>query len=232
MSKHINKLIAIIPARAGSKGVKNKNRTLFGNKPLIFWTINEALKSKYIDKIIISSDDNKILEFKKKFINNKIIFLKRKKKYASDQSLIFDTLAEILESYKKNYKSFILLQPDSPLRKKIDIDNSIKNYLTKKALTCVSVTKTKKPPDLYYKINKDKFLINKFINNSLPKNKQDYEYFYEINGAIYISNIIEYYKSKSFISKKTCTYEMPIERSVDIDNYFDLRLAKFLLKLT
>ena len=64
----------------------------------------------------------------------------------------------------------------------------------------------------------------------MPKNKQDYEFFYEINGAVYISNIKQYYKSKSFISRKTCTYEMPIERSVDIDNNFDLRLAKFLLK--
>ncbi len=230
MSKYLNKFLAIIPARAGSKGVKNKNRTIFGNKPLIFWTINEALKSKFINKIIISSDDKKILSFKNNFNSKKVIFLERKKILATDTSLIFDTLSEILDTYRKNYKSFILLQPDSPLRKKIDIDKSINTYLNKKALSCVSVTKTKKPPDLYYKINKNKFLINKFINNSPPRNKQDYEYFYEINGAIYISNIMQYYKSQSFISKKTCTYEMPIERSVDIDSYYDLRLAKFLLK--
>ena len=230
MKKINNKLLAIIPARAGSKGIKNKNKVDFNGKPLIFWTIIEALKSKYLDKIIISSDDNEILSYKKFFNNKKLIFIKRNKTLASDNSLIFHTIKEILNQYT-SYKNFILLQPDSPLRKTIDINKSINLFLSKNALSCVSVTKTKKPPELFYKINTNGFKIKKYIEDPLPKNKQHYDYFYEINGAIYISNINSYIKNKSFISKKTHTYEMPRERSIDIDNKFDLKLANFFFNI-
>lgn len=219
-------MIAIIPARSGSKGLKNKNKINFFGKPLIYWTINSALKSKYLDKIIISTDDKTILSYKINFKSKKIQFIKRDSKLSGDKSLIYETLRVLLEK-NKNYKNFILLQPDSPLRKTLDIDKSIRSFYKNKAVSCVSITKTKKPPDLFYKINKNFFIINKYINNLLPKNKQDYDYFYEINGAIYISKINEYLKSRSFISKKTLTYEMPRERSIDIDNKSDLELAKF-----
>lgn len=226
MKKINNKLIAIIPARSGSKGIKNKNRINFFGKPLIYWTINSALKSNYLDKIIVSTDDLKILSYRDKFKNKRIQFHKRDKKISTDKSLIFETIKIILEK-NNNYKEFILLQPDSPLRKTIDINKSLSFFYEKSATSCVSVTRTKKPPDLFYKINNKSFIINKYINDPLPKNKQDYDFFYEINGAIYISKVKDYLKSKSFISKKTLTYEMPIQRSIDIDNQFDLKLAKY-----
>ena len=226
MKKINNKLIAIIPARSGSKGIKNKNRINFLGKPLIFWTINSALKSNYLDKIIVSTDDLKILSYRDKFKSKRIQFHKRDKNLSTDKSLIFDTIKIILEK-NFNYKEFILLQPDSPLRKTIDINRSICSFYKNSATSCVSVTKTKKPPDLFYKINNKSFIVNKYINDPLPKNKQDYDFFYEINGAIYISKVKDYLKSKSFISKKTLTYEMPKQRSIDIDNQFDLKLAKY-----
>lgn len=230
MKKINKKLLAIIPARAGSKGIKNKNRINFNGRPLIYWTILAALKSKYLDKIIISSDDNKILSYENFFNDKKLIFLKRNNNLATDNSLIYSTIKEILNDFH-SYENFILLQPDSPLRKTIDIDKSINYFLRNNALSCVSVTKTKKPPELFYKINKKGFIMTRYIEDKLPKNKQNYDYFYEINGAIYISNIKNYLKIKSFISNKTHTYEMPRERSIDIDTKFDLKLANFFFKI-
>ena len=167
MKKINNKLIAIIPARSGSKGIKNKNRINFLGKPLIFWTINSALKSNYLDKIIVSTDDLKILSYRDKFKSKRIQFHKRDKNLSTDKSLIFDTIKIILEK-NFNYKEFILLQPDSPLRKTIDINRSICSFYKNSATSCVSVIEPK-PPDLFYKINNKSFIINKYINDSLPK---------------------------------------------------------------
>ena len=228
--KNINKkLLAIIPARAGSKGIKNKNRIIFFGKPLIHWTIIESLKCTYLDKIIVSTDDKKILSLDKNYKDPRLFFEKRPGNLTTDKSMIFSTIKNILNTNIK-YENVILLQPDSPLRKVFHINNSIKNFYSTKAISCVSVTKTKKPPELFYKINKKGFIRNEFLLGQKSKNKQDFDYFYEINGAIYISKVKDFLKNKSFLSDKTSTFEMKKNYSVDIDNNFDLKIAKFFFK--
>tara|TARA_Y100001970_G_C14127015_1_gene799517 strand:- start:44 stop:748 length:705 start_codon:yes stop_codon:yes gene_type:complete len=224
-----HKILAIIPAREGSKGIKFKNRINFYGKPLIHWTITEALKSKLIGKIIVSTDDKKILKLNKNYNDNRLIFETRSKNISKDNSLIYYTIKKILKE-NNTYKNFILLQPDSPLRKLFHIEKSIKEFIKSNATTCVSVCKTKKPPDLFYKINNKNFIINKFLKNKNPKNKQYFEYFYEINGAVYISKSNEYLKNKSFLSNKTLTFNMEKDYSIEIDNKFDLQIAKLFFK--
>tara|TARA_Y100000741_G_scaffold354290_1_gene328450 strand:- start:176 stop:874 length:699 start_codon:yes stop_codon:yes gene_type:complete len=224
-----NKILAIIPARAGSKGIKFKNRINFYGKPLIHWTIVEALKSKVIGKIIVSTNDKKILQLSKNYNDKRIIFETRSKILSNDNSMIYSTIKKILKE-NNLYKNFILLQPDSPLRKVKHIDQSVKQFLKSNAITCVSVCKTKKPPELFYKINNDNFFIKKYLKNKIPKNKQEFEYFYEINGSIYISKSNKYLKNKSFLSNKTLAFNMDKQCSIEIDNDFDLQIAKLFFK--
>ena len=95
INKH--KVLAIIPARKNSKGLKNKNKLKFNKKPLFFWPLNAAIKSKYIDKIVLSSDDNDILRFSKNF--NEVLFLKRPKKFAKDNSKSFDVIKHTIQFF-------------------------------------------------------------------------------------------------------------------------------------
>ena len=224
-----NKILAIIPARAGSKGIKFKNRINFYGKPLIHWTIIEALKSRIIDKIIVSTNDKKILNLSNHYNDKRLFFETRPKSLSNDNSMVYSTIKKIL---KENdiYKNFILLQPDSPLRKKKHIDQSIKLFLKSKAITCVSVCKTKKPPELFYQIDNNNFFMKKYLKNKIPKNKQEFDYFYEINGSIYISKSNRYLKEKSFLSNKTLAFNMDKQCSIEIDNDFDLQIAKLFFK--
>ena len=122
-----NKILALIPARSGSKGLKNKNILKLKDIPLIAWTIKSALKSKKIDKIIVDSDSEKILNISKKFNVN--CFIHRPKKLALDKTPISDVIIHALLKYKDEYDFFLLLQPTSPFRSSKQIDKFINYFL-------------------------------------------------------------------------------------------------------
>ena len=126
-------MLAIIPARAGSKGLKNKNKLVLGSIPLIAHSILAARQSKFISRIIVSTDSNEIAEISKKY-GAEIPFL-RSKKLASDNSMVMDAYFEVIENIdnKENIKNFIALLPTSPLRESQDIDNAIKLFFKKKS---------------------------------------------------------------------------------------------------
>ena len=225
----MNKFIAIIPARSGSKGLKSKNTLIFNNKPLIYWTINAALKSKMIDKIILTTDDEKILKMKNNYSDKKIFFHRRPGILASDKSPIYLTIKYFLKKYSENYDKFLLLQPTSPLRNYKHINEAINLFIRNKAKSCVSISKIKKTKDNFYKISKEKkLLFNKKNKNTM--NRQLLDKYYEINGAIYISYIKEYLKNKSFKNDKTLSYYMDQKFSYDIDNKIDFKIAEFIFK--
>ena len=225
----MNKFIAIIPARSGSKGLKSKNILPFNNKPLIYWTIKAALKSKMIDKIILTTDDDKILKMKNNYSENKIIFHRRPKNLTTNKSPIYHTLKYYLEKFSVNYDKFLLLQPTSPLRNYRHINQAINLFIRNNAKSCVSVSKIKKTKDNFYKIsNKNKLIINK--KNKETVNRQLLECYYEINGAIYISFIKDYLDNKSFKSNKTISYLMDQKFSYDIDDKLDFKIAEFVCK--
>ncbi len=223
--KKIN--LAIIPARSGSKGIKDKNILLINKKPLLVYTIKAAIKSKCFDIVFVSTDSKKYAEIAKKYGAN-VDFL-RSKKNSLDTSKTIDSVIEVVENFKKKdiyCETVTLLQPTSPLRDENDIKNAFKIYRNKKADSVISVCESSHPTFLYNTLKKGNSLHNFIANKDLHKLRQDVSKEYYVNGAIYIlkpSKRYEYYGPKSY------AYLMSKNHSVDINDLFDAKLAEFLL---
>ena len=223
--------LAIIPARGGSKRLPNKNILDLNGKPLINYTIDEAVKSNYLDEIVVSSDSKKILNIANK---SNITSLERPKKFSTDKSSSFDVVKHTIQYYKKLKKEFdyiVLLQPTSPLRDVSDIDNAIKLLFKQKAKAVVSISKVSHSPLWSFKAKKNKNLDKIFNNKFIKQRSQDLPQFYTLNGAVYICKTSTLLKEGSFlISKNIFGYEMKKENSIDIDEKIDFELAKIILK--
>lgn len=225
-----NKIIALIPARSGSRGLKNKNIIKLNNIPLIAWTIKSALKSKKIDKILIDSDSKKILNISKKFNTNSFI-IHRPKKLALDKTPISDVIINSLSKFKEEYETFILLQPTSPFRSSKHIDEFIDYYIKSKTKFLVSISSSDKPKDWYFNINKKNEKIKlKIKNYKLSSNRQSFKDTYYINGLLYMANIRSFLNTKSFINKHTEGYIINGYQTLDIDRQNDLEYAKYLIQ--
>ena len=223
-------ILAIIPARKGSKRLVGKNMLDLKNKPLIAWTIEEALMSKYIDKIIISSDDENIINLSKQYKGINVPFI-RPEELSSDRATSLDVVLHALSYYRSNNKFYdyvMLLQPTSPLRKSKDIDNSIEE-LTEEIKSVVSVCVADHSPLWSNKLPDNKSMKNFLSKEILNLRSQDLPTYYRLNGAIYISEVKYLVKEKGFLGDKTKAYIMPIERSIDIDTKIDLELCKIIL---
>jgi len=210
-------VIAIIPARGGSKGVLRKNIRDFRGQPLIVWTIQAALQSKYIDTVIVTSDDNEILQVAHL---NRAKVLKRPSYLATDQAKSVDVVAHVLENVEPpNYDIVMLLQPTSPLRNSCHIDESLELYTNKGSGSVVSVNKVRESPHLIYSLRDG--CISPLINESQFVRRQDFLDYYILNGAIYIVNRNKFEISRKFIFKDTCAYIMSTKDSLDIDEESD-----------
>lgn len=227
--------LAIIPARGGSKSIKNKNLYLIKKKPLIYYTIKSAINSKFLNTILLSTDSIKIANYVKKFSKIKIPFL-RPKKLAGDKVLTLPVLKYTLLRYEKTLKKkfdfVVLLQPTSPLRTSKDIDNSIKLLNKKKTDSLISVTSVGANHPLRMK----KILKNKRLNNYISQKntdnmnpRQTLPKVFIRNGAIYITSRQLILKNK-ISSKKTIAYEMSEDKSINIDNHKDIILLKHVMK--
>ncbi len=227
------KFVAIIPARKGSKGIKNKNFKRFNNKPLIFWTIKAAKKSNFIDKIIVSTDSKQIQNFS---ISQKVDcpFL-RPKKISTDTAKAKDVIFHAIDFLRKknDYKpdAVIYLQPTSPLREAKDIDNCCKIFMKYKPDSLVSVVKTHHNlnPNEQYQFKKN-HKLSKFSKKKIGISlRQKKKIFYGKNGAaISITNIkkIKYYVDGGNI----LGYKMNKLKSIDIDEIEDFILAEIIQK--
>lgn len=224
-------MLAIIPARGNSKGLKNKNILNLNGKPLISYSITEALKSKLISRVIVVTDSIKIAEISKKF-GAEVPFI-RPQHLAKDNSMIIDTYIYTLEFLKnKNqvYKEFVSLLPTSPLRTSYDIDESIKLFKKKKAKTLISITNLDKPVEWNLFLSK-KSRIKKYLENvSAILNRQNYKPLFVPNGSIYIFNYSFLKKTREYYNNRTYGYFMPKSKSVDVDEDIDFKLAEILIK--
>ncbi len=216
------RIIAIIPARGGSKGIPKKNIIDFRGKPLIQWTIEAGLKSKYITDIVVSSDDDKILEKAK--IDKRVITLKRPKELAEDSTRTVPVLTHVLNSISdKIFDYLILIQPTSPLRTSVEIDKSFEKLIASDGTSLISVCSTDHHPYKTFRINKNNFLEG-IINNEFPLYpRQELPMTFRSNGAIYIVKVSEFLKSKTLLTDRTVPFEMSQEMSLDIDTYSDLK---------
>lgn len=221
------KILAVIPARGGSKGVPRKNIKFAGGKPLIAWMIEAAKKSEYIDRLILSSDDQEIIETAKSF-GCEVPFI-RPSELAQDDSASSDTVIHTLNKIP-GYDYVMLLQPTSPLTTGEDIDGCIKLCIHSNAKSVVSVTKPDKSPYWMFKMGSHNILEPVLGGKYLQKRRQDLPSIYMPNGAIYIAESHCFLDHKSFYSDSTAGYEMPQERSLDIDSDIDFALFEVVLE--
>ncbi|MAF43259.1 MAG: acylneuraminate cytidylyltransferase [Parcubacteria group bacterium] len=227
MKPNNKKIIAIIPARGGSKTVPKKNIKLLAGKPLIAYTIEEAKKSKYLDRIIVSTQDKEIANVSEKYGAEVI---KRPEHLAGDTSKTIDALLHVVRVLiRKKYfpEIAVELQPTSPLRQVKDIDEAIEFFFKNKSdsVTVASVCEEVFNPYLALKIEK-KSLKPVFGWEYFSKRKQDLPKVYFPNGAIHIFTPKFLFKNKSVYRQKVLPYIMPSERSIDIDQESDFLLAE------
>ena len=222
-----NTYLAIIPARAGSKRLVKKNIRKLIDKPLVSWSIEAAKKSKYISNIVVTSDDDDILDIAN---NLDVIAFARLAELATDTSTSVDVVVDVIKKIQKEYDYIVLLQPTSPLRKEIHIDEAIELLNEKNASAVVSVCEMEHSP--LWSNTLDKTLsMNKFLNkNIINKRGQDLEQYYRLNGAIYICATEKLLDEKSFMLQENIfAYIMDKKDSIDIDEEIDFLLAEAIL---
>ncbi|MFJ7889401.1 cytidylyltransferase domain-containing protein [Lysinibacillus xylanilyticus] len=219
------KVLAIIPARGGSKGVPRKNIKELAGKPLIEWTIEEAKKSKYIDRIIVSSEDKEILQVAQKF-GADVPFI-RPANLAEDTTAGIEPVLHALEHFS-DYEYVVMLQPTSPLRLVEDIDGCIEQLLQENAEFCVSVCEVGQSPYWMYTLDSSTKMQPLLKQQTLITRRQDLPKVYTLNGAIYLANIDLLKQTRNFITEETIAYVMPVERSYDIDTEEDFKICEYL----
>ncbi|MGL5255765.1 MAG: cytidylyltransferase domain-containing protein [Proteocatella sp.] len=221
-------ILAIIPARGGSKGLPRKNILELKGKPLIAWTIEAAKKSTYIDTVVVSSEDNEIIEVALKW--GAEIPFHRPQELAQDDTPSIDIILHAINILPQ-YDYILLLQPTSPLRTAEDIDSCIEYFFSMKATSCVSISQVKSSPYWMYSLEKNNKLKSLLgSESSVHYQRQKLPVIYEINGAIYIAEKKWLIKNKGYISNETIGYIMEENKSIDIDNESDFLLAQILMK--
>lgn len=220
------RVLAIIPARGGSKRLPRKNILELAGKPLIQWTIEAARSCSYIDSVVVSSDSPEILEHAS---NNGCVPLPRPIPLSMDCSSSVDVALHILETYK-GFGVIIWLQPTSPLRTDKHIDQALELLEKNNYESVVSVCETEHSPLWSNMLNKDNSMKNFLQGLSANVRSQDLPNYYRLNGAIYINTNDNLKKYKSFLNEKTYAYIMESLYSVDIDSKVDFLLAEVLLR--
>jgi CMP-N-acetylneuraminic acid synthetase len=212
-------IVAIIPAKGNSRRVKNKNLKLFLKKPLIEWTIKSALKSKYISEVYVTSENKKILNFIKKFPINSIL---RPKKLSNSYIMPDEAIKHAYLKINKNFDYIIMLQPTSPLRTSVDIDNAIEKIFFTKSDSLLSVFKSH--AFFWKKKNKSFCEPTNYNYNKRPRS-QDIENYQE-NGAIYITKSKLFLKKNNRLGGKITFSVMSFENSIDINTDEDFKLGE------
>ena len=220
------KILAIIPARGGSKGVLRKNIRTVAGKPLIAWTIEEAKKSSYIDKLILSSEDEEIICVAKQY-DCDVPFI-RPQDLARDDTPGIDPVLHAID-FLSGYDYVVLLQPTSPLRSVKDIDTCIEQCISNKVHSCVSIVEPDMSPYWMYILNDQKKMIRLLDTGRDIQRRQDLPQIFGLNGAVYVAECNWLRKSRSFTGEDTIGYLMPQERSIDIDSELDLLFVQTIL---
>ncbi|MBQ2873140.1 MAG: acylneuraminate cytidylyltransferase family protein [Bacilli bacterium] len=224
------KNLAIIPARSGSKGLKNKNIMELNGMPLLAYSINAALKSGKFSHVMVSTDSKEYAEIAKKY-GAEVPFL-RDEISSSDSASSWDVVKEVLNKYEDlgiTFDTVTLLQPTSPLRTEVDICNAHNLFSEKKATSVISVCETEHSP-LWCNVLSDSLCMDGFLNNKNNSQRQKLDTYYRINGSIYIVDVKHFLSGKNIYDSGSYAYIMPINRSVDIDTKVDFIIAEALIK--
>jgi len=229
IDKH--KVVCVIPARGGSKGVPRKNIKQLAGKPLIAYTIEQALQSQYIDRTIVSTEDIEIADISKKY-GAEVPFM-RPEALSGDQVATVDVLIHAINWLEKedkyNFDIFVLLHTTTPLRSVQDIDSCIAMLKDTKADNVFSVTEAHRNP-YFNMIELNEQGHVKLVKEGVFSTRQSAPKVFDLNASIYgwWKDVLK--KEKKVILAGSKIYIMPKERSVDIDDDFDFRIAEYLFK--
>jgi N-acylneuraminate cytidylyltransferase/CMP-N,N'-diacetyllegionaminic acid synthase len=229
-----NKVIAIIPARSGSKGLPGKNIKSFCGKPLIAWTIEAGLGSKYINEVVVTTDSIEIAQISKHY-GAQVPFI-RPLELSGDLISSFSVIKHAIEFYKDELKRqfdyVVLLEPTSPLRTSGDIDNAIEQLMKAKSATAiVGVCKTEAQNPAFLVKKSCKGFLTAYGNSDIKiLRRQDIEDVYFFEGSVYISIVKELLERKTFYHQNTLGFEFPKWKSIEIDDIDDFTIAEIFMK--
>jgi len=219
--------IAIIPARSGSKGLKDKNIAPLCGKPLIAYSIEAAIRSGIFDRVVVSTDSVHYAEISRSYGADIIM---RGELLSNDKATSFMVIEDVLKNHlNESYDYFVLLQPTSPLRNQIHIKEAVDRFECNNDRFdfLVSVKESEHAKVLVNPIDDDMSL--KYFDTDFSSYRRQGYKDYSPNGAIFIGKIKEYLQNKHFFGRRSMAYIMNREDSVDIDNSIDLELAKIIM---
>lgn len=223
------RILAIIPARSGSKGLKDKNIKELKGKPMLAYTIETAIESNIFDDIVLSTDSEKYAKIGRDF-GAQVPFL-RPDNLSTDEATTKDVMVYTLERLRsegKNYDYFMILQPTSPLRTAENIREAVGLLFEKEALSVVSVCEADHSP-LYMNTLDGTLSLNNFMKKDVKTRRQELPTYYRPNGAIYICQVDHYLNNGNLYNKKSYAYIMDKKNSIDVDDEMDFIIAEALL---
>jgi CMP-N,N'-diacetyllegionaminic acid synthase len=219
-------VLGVIPARGGSKGVPRKNLRTVGGKPLLAWTIEAAARSRYLDRVVVSSDEAEIRAAAQALGAEA---LERPAELARDDSPGIDPVLHALRALP-GFDWVVLLQPTSPLRAAEDIDGALQRCVEQRANACVSVCAARETPYWMFTLGADRRLQRLMAGAEMPDRRQDAPPVFVLNGAVYVARSAWLAETKTFLGDGTVGYPMPDDRSIDIDTEQDLQLLELMLQ--
>jgi CMP-N,N'-diacetyllegionaminic acid synthase len=219
------KILAMIPARGGSKGVPHKNILEVAGKPLMAWTIESALFSRYVDRVIVSTDDEEIAIIARQW-GAEVPFI-RPPEYAGDDVPLTAPALHAIEKIP-GFDYLVTLQPTTPLRNAPVLDSCLDFAISRGLLACASMTEPTQKPYWMYRIMGDG-TIDPLMKEQYPS-RQLFPPYHTLNGAIYLVSVEWFIKTKTFLSRETRAFLMSQMDSIDVDTELDLEIADYLLR--
>lgn len=213
------RVLAVVPARGGSKGVPGKNVRVVGGKPLIVWTIEAARAASHIDRLVVSSDDDAIIAAAR--AADADVPFRRPAHLATDSAATIDVVFHALDQLP-GFEFVVLLQPTSPMRSSADIDAALECCIRADAPACVSVAEAEQSPYWMFNLDAVGHLRPLLGETHAASRRQDLPPVYVLNGAVYVANCAWLRQARSFVTPETVAYLMPPARSVDIDTELDM----------
>jgi N-acylneuraminate cytidylyltransferase len=221
------RVLAVITGRGGSKGLPRKNVLEVGGRPMVAWSVLAAKASRYLDRVVLSSDDPEIIAAAGE-AGCDVPFV-RPPELATDDASIADVVLHALDTVGESFDIVVLLQATSPLRSAADIDGTLEMLERSGAPACLTVTPPAKPPYWMVRVAADGRMSRVVEPPGPADRRQQLPAVYAFNGAVYAVRVDEFRLHRSFNGPGTLAYVMPPERSVDVDTRMDLLLARALM---